>query len=545
MKPGRFPQACTLADRGPYGVAAMSNLRLGPIVGHTDSVSSLVWICVLGSIDGWQLRVEGQPAVDFKSTEAEGNEFGTAIAVCGGLESDREYRYEVTDDGSVVARGSFHTMPADGSPADVRFVTLSCNDDREPNAWQALADRIEEHQSRFILMVGDQIYVDEGEEDLWKLHLDSPPQVRRQALVRKHEKLWATEPVASIMANTPVYMTWDDHDIRDGWGSFAGESATLVAQYPHAKPIYERYRAFFKDAADVYYHFQACRNPGRALEGSYAHPFAFRCGRLLVVVLDSRGERDFARPECPILGPEQWQFLDKLVADIGPDVDAIAVAMAVPIVDLDPEGRVHRFFADRTDDIDLVEKGDAEALDELLYHKDNPLAGFVSLVAGVAFDKEFDLARKLNFRVADLDDMRDKWSYASNRTEQERLLRTFARAATAGREPGRERALIFLGGDIHVGAVFQIDMADPPLVAQCVITSGIAKNAPIPEVKGILVDEEFEVAPGIHARLETVLNEVNFAETLIRFADGIAGTENTILTADEDPQGGEAADEGP
>ena len=33
-------------------------LRLGPIVGHTDTVSSRVWIHVAGEMEGWRLVVE-------------------------------------------------------------------------------------------------------------------------------------------------------------------------------------------------------------------------------------------------------------------------------------------------------------------------------------------------------------------------------------------------------------------------------------------------------------------------------------------------------
>lgn len=513
-----------------------STLVIGPIVGHTDSASSRIWIHVEGSLDGWQLNVAGVGIRRFVPTDAASNEFGTAIAIADGLTPDTTYRYTVDYRGAAQREGSFRTMPPDGSDADISFVTLSCDDDREPNAWQRLADLCAEDRPRFILMVGDQIYTDEGEEDLWKLHLDSPSTLRRRAIAAKHEKLWATEPIATIMANTPCYMTWDDHDIRDGWGSFAADSPTLAALYPVAEPIHQRFRAFFNDAADVYYHFQACRNPGEAAGGSNARPYAFRCGKLLVVVTDSRGERDFARPDCPILGPEQWEFIDGLLAEIDPGIDAIAVVTAVPIVDLDPDGKVHRFFEDRTDDIDLLMEGDAQGIDDLLYRRDNPVAGFASLIAGVTVDRNFRVAKALGFRVTDLDDMRDKWSYVSNRGEQLRLLTAFARACTQGREPGRPRSLVFLGGDIHVGAIFSIDMTDPPLQAQCVITSGIAKNAPIPEVKGVLVDESFEVSPGIHATLDLVINKVNFAQTAITFAASTPTLRHTIITPEEEEE---------
>lgn len=39
-------------------------------------------------------------------------------------------------------------------------------------------------------------------------------------------------------------------------------------------------------------------------------PFVFRCGRLVVLVLDARGDRDVFRKDYPILGTEQWGFID-------------------------------------------------------------------------------------------------------------------------------------------------------------------------------------------------------------------------------------------
>jgi hypothetical protein len=104
-------------------------------------------------------------------------------------------------------------------------------------------------------------------------------------------------------------MVWDDHDIRDGWGSSAADSPTLLAKHPRGDAIFRKSTAFFEDARDVYWHFQACHNPthvpGEAppnivnlppLPGERrAMPFAFRCGRLVVLVLDAAA-RDVFRP---------------------------------------------------------------------------------------------------------------------------------------------------------------------------------------------------------------------------------------------------------
>ncbi len=521
---------------GDVTAAAGNALLLGPIVGHTDATSSRIWIQVEGALSDWRVDVDGREPVTFVSTESRTPEFGTAIATIEGLEADTLYTYTVRHGiGAPASTGSFRTMPADDSILPITFVTLSCNDDREPNAWQLLQEFIEAEKPRFLLMIGDQVYLDESDDaNVWQLTFDSPRATRRQAMVQKYEKLWAVEPLATILRNIPSYMTWDDHDIRDGWGSFAGDSPTLAAASDEAAAIVAKYRAYFEDAYDVYYHFQTCRNPrGDVGIESKATPFSFRCGRLQVIVPDGRTDRDFARPANAILGDAQWRWLEVEAAAIAPDIDAIAVATSVPIVDLDPDGQVHRFFRERTDDVDLLRKGDEEGLFKLLAKSDSPLAALPSLIAAATFDREYRVAKALGFRVGDLDDVRDKWSYGPNNAEQERLLRLFSKATNRKDQP--RRALSFYGGDIHVGAIFTVEMQDEGTSFECVVSSGIAKSAPIPEVHGVLVDSSFDVAPGIHAELQSVVNAVNFGTTTASFGYGAAPAMVSRIVKGDDP----------
>ncbi len=136
---------------------------------------------------------------------------------------------------------------------------------------------------------------------------------------------------------------------------------------------------------DVYWHFQGCRNP---LPGDHRDPtlpsridpafpnyvdapiprglrvgmpFVFRCGRLLVMVLDSRGDRDVFRADKPTLGARQWQFVDEVFSRLPDDVDALAVVTATPLASQDPDGQTQRLMGQRTDDVEAFRKGDEEA----------------------------------------------------------------------------------------------------------------------------------------------------------------------------------------
>ena len=88
------------------------------------------------------------------------------------------------------------------------------------------------------------------------------------------------------------YMVWDDHDIRDGWGSLAADSPTMAAQHPRGAPIFRKCTAYFEDARDVYWHFQGCRNP---LPGDYRDPL-YRTARPGVPELHRRSASAWAAP---------------------------------------------------------------------------------------------------------------------------------------------------------------------------------------------------------------------------------------------------------
>jgi hypothetical protein len=352
-------------------------LKLGPIVGHTDHQSTRIWIQVFDDPGLYDLRVQGAGTFRFFRTETSGPlEFRTGIAVATNLRPDWQYRYSVLRHGRVIAngKGSFRTMPDPASMAPLTFCVISCNMDDQDGAWKAFGKFVEESKPQFVLMVGDQLYLDEGEKNIFNEHRNSTPEVRRKAIAEKYRVNWSREPVREVLANVPCYMMWDDHDIRDGFGSSPADSETMVAKHKRGLRIFQKAKAYYLDCRDAYWHFQACHNP-RPSDGvdpalpnyidgppasplRVAMPYAFRCGRLVVLMIDSRGERDVFRPEMPILGLRQWQFIEHVFANLPPDVEALVVMTPTPIASLDPDGQTQKLFGDRTDDIDAFKDGD-------------------------------------------------------------------------------------------------------------------------------------------------------------------------------------------
>jgi len=511
---------------------SVNRLRLGPIVGHTDHESTRIWIQVADHPGFYKLRVQGVGLFDFVSTETGPIEFGTAIAMVTGLRPDRVYRYQVFRNGRFVpqTRGQFRTMPDPASMADIQFVAISCSSSDRDGLWPQFADFVKAAQPHFLLMMGDQVYIDEDEPDVFEGHFKSSSPVRRRALAEKYRSSWSREPVRQVLANVPTYMIWDDHDIVDGWGSSAQSSPTLAEKYPRGQPIFEKFNAYFEDCRDVYWHFQGCHNPlppdtvnvglpnyfvGPPVHGvRRAMPYAFRCGRTVVLVLDSRGQRDVFREEYPVLGAEQWQFIDAVLDNLSADVEALAIVTPTPIASMDPQGQTQQLLGRRTDDVELFKAGDLEGLLTLTGSKglQKVLDLGKAVIATRLFNRtglQFNLGA---FQLNSIDEARDQWSHYLSRPEQLQLIRKAGEARLSNRISGNPRSLLFLAGDIHVGGIFDISCTIPSFKAPLVISSGISQSpgGSKDPLLGTFLDEDFEIAPGMRSTMRDFVNDFNF-----------------------------------
>lgn len=482
----------------------MQTVTLGPIVGHTDTQSTRIWIRVSDDPGLYELRVRGVGKVPFHSTEST-IELGTATAAIDGLRSDGEYRYQVLRRGRAVAgaRGSFRTMPPDGSMAEIQFVFVSCNHQEDEGAWRQLAEFIASAKPRFLIMMGDQVYLDES-GSVWTSQLRRPAAERRRAIAQKYADNWGREYVREILANIPTYMIWDDHEIRDGWGSWAPDSPTMAARYRRGRKIFRRHDAFFKDARDVYLHFQMAHNPPVDLPVATerkAMPIVMRCGRLLLLALDSRGDRDVFRDHEPVLGAAQWELVEGLLSEIGSEVDALVIVTSAPIASMSPLSVGQRTLGGLRPDVRFFRRGDDSRLSRLI------------TAGGPARSK--------------IDEVRDQWSHAACRPEQARLIRAAAAATATNRIGGSKRAVAFLAGDIHLGGTFDITVSAPKATLPCIISSGISQLADRPIDSIATVDQSFDVAPGIRSKQRTLIQQYNFGVFQVI---PTGGTPQTVFT---------------
>jgi len=503
-----------------------NRLALGPVVGHTDETSTRIWIQVFDDPENYGLRVSGVGLFKFRSTEGDLREFCTAIATARGLVPDRRYQYSVVRLGHILrgTRASFRTMPPRGSMANILFCAISCTKHKEEGAWKDLAAFVKSAKPHFILMMGDQVYVDEDTPNVFKEHFSSSPAERRRALVGKYTLTWSMPPVREVLANVPCYMMWDDHDIRDGWGSMASDSRTLLAKYPRGKEIFTKHNAFFEDCRDVYWHFQGCHNPTQVpdetppnlvnlppLPGERrAMPFAFRCGRLVVLVLDARGARDLFRPaaEFPVLGADQWTYIDAVLGSLDPEVEALAIMTPSPIASMDPDGQTQRLLGDRTDDVDKFKRGNPEGELEL---RSGDASQIPLTIANVHLSRLSGTPLNLgSYQLSKLDEARDQWSHKFSRPEQMALLRRAGAARLANAAPGPGRELIFLSGDIHIGAIYDITSIKPRFKAVSLTSSGMSAIEDTVFVVSTFLDEKVPLGGGFTSTLRDVVRSFNF-----------------------------------
>jgi hypothetical protein len=529
--------------------SALKRLKLGPIVGHTDDTTAKVWVQVFDDPSDYKLRVAGAGVFDFVSTEPDGLEFHTAIARASGLRADWNYTYSILRRGRRVAggKGSFRTMPDPTSMAPIVFCAVSCSTLTD-GVWPQMAKFIKEAQPSFLLMMGDQVYIDEDDPNIFKLHYDSDSPTRRRALAEKYRLSWSRKVIQQTFANIPTYMVWDDHEIRDGFGSLACDSPTLVARHPRGAKMFARSDAYFQDCRDVYWHFQGCHNPlqGETADPSLpnyikdppaggprrAMPFVFRCGRVLVLVTESRTERDVFRDELPILGGEQWQFIKEVFANLPPEIETLVVTTPTPIASIDPHGQVMKLMGDRTDDIEAFKRGDEEGV--LDPHSSEDLGDLALAIAGHKLTSLTGTPVNLGiFKVANLDEARDQWSHKFARPEQELMLRKAEQARFTNRNGSKGRELIFLSGDIHVGCIFDITMPDSSYKIVSLTSSGISAKQEVTAdlFVGTFVDEDFKVARGIRSVLREIVPDFNFG--VVQVLQTGEGSEVNALLAHE------------
>jgi len=245
------------------GLATAAALKTGPLAGGVSHAGVRLWAradrpAALAfehrpAGTAWPGTISAAVAVDAAS------DLTGAVAIAG-LAPAAAYEYRALLDGQPApgGEGTFRTLPAAATPAPITFATgADLWFGRDP---YSLFDQAAARDPDFMLLTGDQIYADE-------------PTVipdTAKAYGRKYRENWAEPHFLAAGRGTPLFLTWDDHEIGNDWdGGTSG-------RYVPARTAFDRY--------------QGGLNPAPRAAG--ALHYAFAAGAAGFYVLDTRSYRD-------------------------------------------------------------------------------------------------------------------------------------------------------------------------------------------------------------------------------------------------------------
>ncbi|WP_419191001.1 alkaline phosphatase D family protein [Saltatorellus ferox] len=238
-----------------------------------------------------------------------------------------------------------------------------------------------------VLGGGDQVYVepvhdrygefgDKHPLSAWTVEAMPRPRLSLSGFYRfldvTYRAFWSFDSMDEVFRTVPTVLTWDDHEIRDGWGSQGDEHVYLDT--------------FYAAAREAFLAHQFARGP----MGEDAHRGglraslhqAFTLHGIPIFVMDQRSARDVHVPQ--VLGSEQTDALKEWLHGIDPTEQPVCVVVS-PL--------------------------------PMLYR----VSGLAERV--VAFDE------------ANVDDMLDSWNSTANEAELDQLMIELSRAYDRGVRP--------------------------------------------------------------------------------------------------------------
>jgi len=297
MNPTAFtlPRRDFIAGALALGAAPMTSAQnayqmplLGPILGHSDDTSAMVWMraAAEGEFTLEVMPETGGEAFLVKLAASEKEDLCLHWKVVG-LKPGSKYRYRILQGGKEIAGDAAQvltTAPKAEAPSTVRLAISSCA--KEDEGSRAVWKRMAAEQVDAVVLIGDTPYIDSTE---------------LEAQTRRHREFAAVPEYQALLKSRPCWWTRDDHD-------FAGNDASgLAAGKENTRLVFTRYRPQ--------------REYGDGSGGIYT---SFRRGPVEVFMLDTRWysmtEPSFAGSHRPtMLGAKQWEWLQKgLLASTAP-----------------------------------------------------------------------------------------------------------------------------------------------------------------------------------------------------------------------------------
>ncbi|MBN1286609.1 MAG: alkaline phosphatase D family protein [Anaerolineae bacterium] len=207
----------------------------GPIAGEVTSTSVVLWAragqasdLVFAVFDTPEMQ--GTPVASGTVAVVEDNDF-TGEVLIEGLQPATTYYYTVSAavegaalEGSV--QGQFDTAPAEDAAAAFSFTFGACIGGqgycRPPETGWTIFETMQSETPDFFILMGDAIYADlECPSDQGQNVAGAEEAARYLFQFHNRYRYHLEDPnYAALLANTPIYVTWDDHEIID---NFSGQ----------------------------------------------------------------------------------------------------------------------------------------------------------------------------------------------------------------------------------------------------------------------------------------------------------------------------------
>lgn len=323
----------------------MAKITLGPVIGKVTDATARILI-----------EVDADAQITCEATDANKNvvtqtsnftKNSPSVFKLQGLVPETEY--EITFKGAAgnYPKGRVRTFKADTDRLNVAAVSCNFLGRRgDSDLWADLRDRyVMPGDVDLLLHVGDQIYGDATFARALKIIKTNEPKGKKaqdeqilEAYRRLYRVWWSEPSTRDVLANVSNLMIWDDHEIRDDWGSRSEDYDPNSVEYRIGTLARQAYREYQRQLWD---------DPPHTNDEHHLHVW----GSIGVLFVDQRGGRSFGRDAArPYLGTRQWDsIVEALRTGAFSSARALVVVTSVPLVYLG--GNITKFGTSAADDL--------------------------------------------------------------------------------------------------------------------------------------------------------------------------------------------------
>jgi phosphodiesterase/alkaline phosphatase D-like protein len=308
----------------------MAHMTIGPVVGKVTDTTARVLV-----------EADADAAVRCVLIDPTETRHEVALALRGGRPAVFAFQglapetpYSVTFQGLEARVGRVMTLPSAARALNLAVVSCNFTTQRgETDLWEDLFTRyVATGDVQVVLHLGDQVYGDSAFAEAMYL-LDgsaTPTRTQERKILQLYRRLyawsWNHPSTRAVLANASNLMIWDDHEIRDDWGSRSTDRDPATPDFAIgrlARRVYREYQRQLWDDFDT-----DVDAPGGQLE-DHAHRF----GEIGVLFVDQRTARSFEHdPTRPYLGTPQWERVTQsLAGGVLSNVRALLVVTSVPL----------------------------------------------------------------------------------------------------------------------------------------------------------------------------------------------------------------------